>query len=319
MHAEGSGQPRAVTEEFLRDWPLPEPGEDKEARGRTLIIGGTALTPGAVVLAGEAALRAGAGKLQIVTAQPVAAALAVAVPEALVVPMAVDRDGNLDPEAAGRVHALADDADAVLLGPGFSDAEASADLLTRLLPDLQCPVVLDAVATAYLTRHRDGVAHLAGRAVVTMNPTELTRVLRSDTERTGHETLEATRRLSEQTRAVLLIGGQDKLVAAPSRAAWLIARGGRGLGVSGSGDVQAGLVVGLLSRGAPADQAAVWGGFLHGAAGDDLAGRIGTLGFLAREIGPCVPPLLDRLARPSNDRVPTSDRAADEQVARVRP
>lgn len=296
MPGESRRHTRTVTDDLLRDWPLPEPGGNKEARGRVLIIGGTALTPGAVVLAGEAALRAGAGKLQIATVQPVAAALAVAVPEALVVPMAADDDGNVAPEAADQVDELADQADAVLLGPGFSDARASVDLMTRLLPGLRHPVVLDAVATAYLTRHRDGVAHLGGRAVVTMNPGELTRVLRSDDEPSGHEALEAMRRLSEQTRAVLLLGGQGKLVAAPAGDTWLIDRGGPGLGVSGSGDVQAGLVAGLLSRGAPPEQAAVWGGFLHAAAGDELAREVGTLGFLAREIGPRVPHLLDRPA-----------------------
>lgn len=294
MPAERTGRPIAVTDEVLRQWPLPEPGEDKEARGRALVIGGTALTPGAVVLAGEAALRAGAGKLQIATAEPVAAALAVAVPEALVVPMAIDDNGNLAPDAADAVQELAAEADAVLLGPGFSDAKASADLMTRLLPDLHGPVVLDAVASAYLTRHRDGVAHLDGRAVLTMNPNELTRTLEADDEPTGDEAVAASRRLADQTGAVVLLGGQGKVVASPAGDVWQIDRGGPGLGVSGSGDVQAGLVAGLLSRGADAAQAAVWGGCLHGAAGEELAGRVGTVGFLAREIGPCVPRLLDR-------------------------
>ncbi|HWC21094.1 MAG TPA: NAD(P)H-hydrate dehydratase [Flexivirga sp.] len=290
-------EPIKVTDDVLRDWPLPEPGEDKEARGRVLVIGGTAHTPGAVLLAGEAALRAGAGKLQIATADPVAAALAVAVPEALVVPMATDDHGNIDPEAAEAVHELAADADAILLGPGFSDARASADLMAQLLPLLDCPVVLDAVASAYLTRHRDGVEHLGGRAVLTVNPQELTRTLEKSDEPTGEQAIEAARRLAAETQAVVLLGGQGKVVAAPSGATWLIERGGPGLGVSGSGDVQAGVVAGLLSRGADATQAAAWGGSLHGAAGDELATRVGAVGFLAREIGPRVPGLLEHFSR----------------------
>jgi ADP-dependent NAD(P)H-hydrate dehydratase len=285
-------EPVVVTDTVLGRWPLPEPGNDKEARGRMLVIGGTAHTPGAVLLAGEAALRAGAGKLQIATTKPVVAALAVAVPEALVVPMDTDSDGNIAPDTAEAVQELARDADAVLLGPGFSDPGASADLLTQLLPGLDSPVVLDAAASAYLTRHRDGVAHLEGRAVLTVNPHELTQTLGTAEEPTGEQAVDAARQLASATGAVVLLGGQGKVVAAPSGEAWLIQRGNPGLGVSGSGDVQAGLVAGLLSRGADATQAAVWGGSLHGAAGDELAARVGAVGFLAREIAPCVPGLL---------------------------
>lgn len=298
----GAQQATAVTDEVLSGWPLPEPGKDKEARGRVLIIGGTAHTPGAVLLAGEAALRAGAGKLQIATAKPVAAALAVAVPEALVVPMDTDDDGNIATDAAEAVHALAENADAVLLGPGFSDARASADLMTQLLPELRCPVVLDGVASAYLTRHRDGVVHLGGRVVLTVNPDELTQTLEDDDKPTGEQAIEAACRLAGETEAVVLLGGQGKVVAAPAGETWRIERGGPGLGVSGSGDVQAGLVGGLVSRGAEAAQAAVWGGFLHAVAGEELAAGVGTVGFLAREISPRVPRLLERLARESDGK-----------------
>src|SRR5688572_15090459 len=77
-----------VTAAVLRDWPLPDLGTDKESRGRTLIIGGSAQTPGAVLLAAEAALRSGAGKLQVATVRSVAVAVAVALPEARVLPLA---------------------------------------------------------------------------------------------------------------------------------------------------------------------------------------------------------------------------------------
>ena len=68
--------------------------------------------------------------------------------------------------------------------------------------------------------------------------------------------------------------------------------GSPGLGVSGSGDVRAGLVAGLLARGADPAQAAVWGGYLHARAGERLAGQSGPLGFLAREIAPQMPAVL---------------------------
>lgn len=289
--------PVDVTAGLLRRWPLPEPGQDKESRGRVLVLGGTASTPGAVLLAGEAALRAGGGKLQIATAEPVAAALAVAVPEALVAPLPTDTDGNIDPSAVEEVLSLADGCDALLVGPGFSDVDASVHLLEHLLPQLTCPVVVDALGSAYVTAHRDGLAHLGGRAVLTLNPDELAKTLGVNTDEVEDDPAAAALRLAGQATAIVVCGGRGKTVAAPDGRLWSSHSGNPGLGVSGSGDVQAGIVAGLLSRGAEPEQAAVWGGHLHGSAGDRLAREMGTLGFLAREIAGCVPRLLDELSR----------------------
>lgn len=286
-----------VTPELLRGWPLPEPGKDKEARGRVLVVGATASTPGAVLLAGEAVLRAGAGKLQIATAEPVAAALAVAVPEALVAPLPTDADGNIDAAAAEQVLSLAEGCDAVLVGPGFSDVDATIAFLARVLPELSAPVVVDALASAFITRHRDGLAHLGGQAVLTLNPSELALTLGIAEEHAEGDPTAAAVRLARESSAVVLCGGQGKTVASPEGRVWTSESGGPGLGVSGSGDVQAGIVAGLLSRGAEPAQAAVWGGHLHGSAGDALAERVGTVGFLAREVAGCVPGLLEELSR----------------------
>ncbi|MDF2145326.1 NAD(P)H-hydrate dehydratase [Knoellia sp. p5-6-4] len=285
-----------VTAGLLRRWPLPEPGKDKESRGRVLVLGGTASTPGAVLLAGEAALRAGGGKLQIATAEPVASALAVAAPESLVAPLPTDRGGNIDPGAADEVLCLSDGCDALLVGPGFSDVDASVHLLEHLLPQLTCPVVVDALGSAYVTAHRDGLAHLGGRAVLTLNPDELAKTLGIEAGEVEDGPAAAALRLAREATAVVVCGGQGKTVAAPDGRLWTSSSGNPGLGVSGSGDVQAGIVAGLLSRGAEPEQAAVWGGHLHGSAGDRLAKEVGTLGFLAREIAGCVPRLLDELS-----------------------
>ena len=90
----------------------------------------------------------------------------------------------------------------------------------------------------------------------------------------------------------MLLGASTKYVADPAGRAWVVDRGGPGLGVSGSGDVQAGIVTGLLARGAEPAQAAVWGAWLHGRSGEVLADRVGPLGFLARELPAAVPGLL---------------------------
>src|ERR1700710_3156081 len=137
-----------VTPQLLRNWPLPDPSGGKEARGSILVIGGSAETLGAVVLAAEAALRAGAGKLQVATAASVAPFAATALPEALVRALPESGSGAILAEGAGAVRARAESADPVLIGPGMQDVEETQGFGDRLLPHLRGPVALDALGLA---------------------------------------------------------------------------------------------------------------------------------------------------------------------------
>src|SRR5256885_1291030 len=95
--------PVPVTVGLLRGWPLPAVGGTKHDRGQVLVVGGSAQTVGAVRLAGEAAMRVGAGKLQIANVSSRAAALAVAMPEALVRGIEETAEGHLGPAAADQL------------------------------------------------------------------------------------------------------------------------------------------------------------------------------------------------------------------------
>jgi ADP-dependent NAD(P)H-hydrate dehydratase len=288
-------EPTEVTAGVLRSWPLPEPGSDKESRGTVLVVGGSTQTAGAVLLAGEAALRAGGGKLQLATARGVAGPLGIAVPEARVLMLAESDDGQVDASAAADVTDAATSASVVLLGPGLPEPGTAVALLEGIVPHLDTVLVVDALASAYVTEHPDGLRHLEGRCVLTVNPGELARVLGRDDEEIDDDPLRHTRDAAAMTGAVVLCGSTEKYVVRPDGRAWVIRTGGPGLGVSGSGDVQGGIVSGLLARGADAAQAAVWGGYLHGRTGEELAVELGPVGYLARELPGRLPGLLAEL------------------------
>jgi hydroxyethylthiazole kinase-like uncharacterized protein yjeF len=285
-------EPVLVTSGTLRDWPLPAPGSDKEARGLVLVVGGSRHTPGAVILAGESALRAGGGKLQIATTESSCTAVAVAVPEALVLPLAENSDGRIATADADSAVAAAEIVDVVLLGPGLLDVEASIDFVGSVLPRLDTSVVIDALASAYVTEHQDCLRHLGGRCVLTVNPMELSRILGREEDEVSADPVTAARDAAALLGAVVLCGGSEKAIATPDGQVWLVQLGNPGLGISGSGDTQSGIVAGLLARGAEPAQAAVWGGYLHGRIGELLAVSVGPVGFLAREIPAQVPGLL---------------------------
>ena len=294
--------PVLVDEALFARWPLPEPGSEKHARGTILMVGGSATVPGAMLLAGDAALRAGGGKLQVATTDSVAAQMAVSIPEALVSRMPESLSGDISAEAADRIADLAEGATAVLIGPGMTDPAAAVRLLRELVPRLSHQrVVVDALASAYVTEDVECLRHLETRAILTLNHSELSLTLGVDQDEVDEDPLGAAARLAERAEAVVLCGGEDKYVATPDGDGWQITAGVPGLGVSGSGDVQAGIVTGLVAGGADPAQAAAWGGWLHGSAGESLARSVGPVGFLARELPAAVPPLLARLRGMSDD------------------
>jgi hydroxyethylthiazole kinase-like uncharacterized protein yjeF len=278
-----------VTPEVLRAWQLPEPTGGKNSRGSILVIGGSAETLGAVLLAAEATLRAGAGKLQVATAESVAPFAAAALPEALVRALPQTDAGAIRAEAAATVRELAEAADAVLLGPGMADREETQGFVERLLPGLTGPVALDALALAAVTADDSCLRHLEERVVLTPNPTEIAIALHVDEKEIEDDPAGAAADLSRRAAATVGLGGATSWIAAPDGRLWRDESGGAGLGVSGSGDVRAGITAGLLARGADPVQAAVWAAYLHGRAGERLASSVGKLGFLARELPAEVP------------------------------
>ena len=280
-----------------RPLPMPEAGS-KEQRGTVLVLGGSAETPGAAILAGLAALRAGAGRLRIATVRSVAAAIAVAVPEARVIGLPETEDGAVDPDRAReRVATLARGCEAVLLGPGLA-AGAGTDILARtLLPvGSSTAIVLDAGVIPGLKDRAGAVRACGGRAVITPHAGEMARLLDIEREAVEADPLAAAREAAGRLGCVVIMKGAQSRMVTPTGEHWLYRGGGVGLATSGSGDALSGILAGLLARGADPASAALWSVFLHGEAGRILAERVGRVGFLAREIADAVPALLDRTA-----------------------
>ncbi|HEV2539273.1 MAG TPA: NAD(P)H-hydrate dehydratase [Frateuria sp.] len=281
--------PQRLTARLLRGVPLPAPGGGKEQRGRVLAIGGSGTVPGALLLAGVAALRAGAGKLQLATVQAVAQGLALAVPEALVLGLPADAQGEIVRGTAALDHAL-QGADAVLIGSGMRPAPATTSLVQRAIRHARCTLVIDAGALVPELRARPGAPFVLTPHVGEM--AELSGMEKARVQREPHELALA---FARRTRSVLVLKGETTFVAAPDGRLWIHPGGCHGLGTSGSGDVLAGLIAGLAARCADALQAALWGVFAHAQAGRLLEGSVGSLGFLAREIADGVPGILDRI------------------------
>ncbi|MFI6131714.1 MULTISPECIES: NAD(P)H-hydrate dehydratase [unclassified Micromonospora] len=269
-----------ITPALLRDWALPVPSGGKEARGTVLVVGGSRFTPGAVLLAGVAALRAGAGVLQLAAPESTATALSIQVPEALVVGLPETGEGAVRGDPGDLLGGLVADADVVAVGPGLTDIDATRELLRLVLDtaDRETALVLDAYALGALSHEPDLLAGSGRRVVLTPNLTEARHLLGRDP---GDDLDAEAVELAGRYDAVVSLYGH---IATPDGRAWREESGDAGLGTSGSGDVRAGLLAGLLSRGADPAQAACWAAFAHAVSGQRLVPRYGRIGFLAREL-----------------------------------
>ena len=265
-----------VTPELLRRWPPPDPGDSKKSRGDVVVVGGSRRSPGAVFLAGEAALRVGAGRLAAVVSASIDDQLGVVMPEAAVFSLPEKADQPLAEAAADAVRS----ADAVLIGPGFDDPdETRGTLLAVARIGVRC-LVLDAFALGILPSVDRGL--LPQHLILNPNKEEAAILLGRDSDSDDEADLLA---IARRYRAVVNCYGH---VVAPTGESWRLQSGGSGLSTSGSGDVLAGTITGFAARGFGPERAAVWGSWTHARAGDRLTARAG-LGFLARDIPPELP------------------------------
>ena len=287
-----------ITRALLRRSPIPAPSsdDDKDARGRVLVIGGELSLPGAVVLAGIAALRAGAGKLQIATCRSIAPLIGVAVPESLSLGLDETAEGTISANAAEALTSLIANTDALLIGPGMKGKGEEAEFISNVLSmSAITTVILDAGALYSLERDSSVLHRFDGRAVITPHAKEMARILNIDVSEIRENPERIAAEAASNLRAVVALKGAETYIASSEGEIFCYDSGDVGLATSGSGDTLAGVVAGLIARGASPVDAAMWAVFLHGAAGNRLARRVGRVGYLARELLDEIPALMRSL------------------------
>jgi hydroxyethylthiazole kinase-like uncharacterized protein yjeF len=266
---------KPLTAALLRAWPLPQPPRTaieqvgKDSRGRVLVVGGGCRCPGSALLSGTAALRAGAGRLQMAVAQDAALSLAVQLPEARVMGLRCDSRGEIA-TSSNDVDECAKHADAIVVGSGMEVAPATRQLADHLMRGSRAVFVLDAGGLDAALLGRLGKSKGPRGLVMTPHHAEMATMLDMDVGEIGARPLDLAREFAERSGVVLVLKDEDTYIATPEGEVWVNRTGSVGLGTAGSGDVLAGLIGGLCARGATPSQAAVWGVFLHARAGAAL-------------------------------------------------
>jgi NAD(P)H-hydrate epimerase len=250
---------------------------------------------GSVSLAGEAAIRTGAGLVTVAVPQGIQAEVAGHRAEYMTLPLPQTGDGTLAEAAGGWVaHIMEGKKVALVLGPGMRILETGPGIITRLL-ESSWPLVLDADALNTMAQnpkdYQPLITERGGAVVMTPHPGELARLMGVPAELIQSDRLAWARRAAAEWGAVVALKGAGTVVASPDGEACLNINGGPWLATGGTGDILAGMIAALLAQGVAPIQAAAAGVYLHGAAGDltvkeekneimaagDLLGRIGRV------------------------------------------
>ena len=292
IHFAGLGIPaslygREVLAARRLDWPkvasqVPRRSRDahKGDLGHVLVVGGAPGFSGAARLAGEGALRAGAGLVSVATHPAHAAELNLGRPELMVA--AVTSPAELAPLLAR--------ATAVAIGPGLGQAPWGQELLSPVLASGK-PLVLDADALNWLARARIRREDW----VLTPHPGEAARLLSCSPAEVQADRFNAAHRLRDEFGGTLVLKGAGTLVmGAGRRPLGVCSQGNPGMASGGSGDVLTGMVAAFLARGLVAEDAAEVAVCLHAAAGD-AAARAGEQGMLASDLIAAIRPILNQV------------------------
>jgi NAD(P)H-hydrate epimerase len=277
--------------------PLRSADGNKFASGSALVVGGSAGLTGAVCLACEAAMRAGAGWVRAGVPASLNEIFEVKLTEVMTLPLP-DSDGHLAGAAAEQVVEACERADAVALGPGLGRAKEAFAVARGLIEQIDRPLVVDADGLNALAKA--GIELAAKRAqptVLTPHSGELARLLGSDSKQVEANRLASAAAAAERAGAVVVLKGDDTIVFDGTGGRFAVSRGGSSaLATAGTGDVLTGVTTALLARGLPAFEAACLAVRAHAGAGRIAAEQGSPESVIAGDVVAALPTALHSAA-----------------------
>jgi NAD(P)H-hydrate epimerase len=254
--------------------------------GKILLLCGSRGYTGAAALAAMGCLRSGAGLVYLAVPECIYEITAIKVTEAIVLPLPSKGD-TYAVDSVDMLRSLLPRMDAVLIGPGMGQSEGTMAVLNEVLTYFKGPVVVDADGLNLLAKHKILLRGRAAPTVLTPHEGEFVRLF---PEFNGKR-LQCAVSFAQDFNCVLVLKGHETLVT-DSNICYRNLTGNPGMAVGGSGDILAGIIVSLLGQGIDLLQATAMGVWLHGAAGDLSAERLGQYGMLPTDLLDDLPRLM---------------------------
>lgn len=248
------------------------PEGHKGTYGHVLLAAGSMNMSGAGLLAARASLRIGCGLATWALPGKLLPHVIGAVPEIMLAPAGSVEDGGWNAGTAAEVLRLSAGRDVTAIGPGLGRFEGDTEWLRTLWEGIDAQLVIDADALNILADADYGSwAERSHPAVITPHPGEMARLAGLSTAEVQRDRIGLALDYARKHGVILVLKGAHTVIATPEGQAYVNITGHPGMGTGGAGDVLTGMISGLLAQGLEAAQAAAYGVYLHGLAGERAA------------------------------------------------
>jgi ADP-dependent NAD(P)H-hydrate dehydratase / NAD(P)H-hydrate epimerase len=268
--------------------------------GHALILAGSMGKVGAASLCGMGALVAGAGLVTVGIPESQVGVLAAKLTEAMTEPLP-DTGGVLDQTAFGRVTKILEGKTAVALGPGLGTGGGAWEVTRRLVTEIDLPLVIDADGINVIAQQPDILKKKKGDIILTPHPGEMGRLIGKTAADVQADRIGVSRAFAEGYGVWLVLKGARTIIASPSGDVFIATGGNPGMASGGMGDLLTGLIGGFLATSGDPGIAAAGGVFIHAAAADRAAGRVGEISLVAGDVLAEVPGVITELCRGGRD------------------
>src|SRR5215475_822332 len=252
---------------------------NKGTYGRVLIIGGSRGKTGAAAMAGQAALRAGAGLVTVATPQSVLPIIAVSMPELMTEALAETGEGTI---ANQPIAGLTKDQTFVAIGPGLTTHAETSAFVRRVGSECRAQMVIDADGLNALV----GFEGDLGGAVLTPHPGEMARLIEKDAQYVSSNRVEVASDFAKRRNAYVVLKGYRTVVSSPDGAVYVNPTGNPGMATGGTGAILTGMIAGILAQEhlGPFIERLCLAVYLHGLAGDIAVEEVGEESLVATDL-----------------------------------
>ncbi|MBW1693871.1 MAG: NAD(P)H-hydrate dehydratase [Deltaproteobacteria bacterium] len=272
------------------------PDAHKGDTGHLLVVAGSPGKTGAAAMTAISAMRTGAGLVTLGIPASLNSILETQVIEAMTSPLPETGDGILGEGSFNTIMDLLSDKKCLALGPGLGTSTETQTLVLRIIKECAKPIVIDADGLNCLIGHTQILKNRNAPTILTPHPGEMARLIDTTAGDIQQDRIYFARDFAEKFHIHVVLKGARTVIAHPDGNVFINPTGNSGMASGGMGDVLTGIIAGFIAQGYPLETATHLGVYLHGAAADDLAQRIGPYGFLATEVMDAIPAQIKTLA-----------------------
>ncbi len=260
------------------------PDAHKGTTGHVLVVSGSPGKTGAAAMTAMSAMRAGAGLVTLAIPESLNPVIETQALETMTYPLPETKTGIIGESSFNKIMDLLSGKKCLAIGPGLGKAAETKKLVHRIIKESPVTIVIDADGLNNIADSTEILKKAKAPLILTPHPGEMARLMDSTTGSVQKDRITCARKFAEKFNVHIILKGAKTIIAHPEGNIFINPTGNPGMASGGMGDVLTGIIAGLVAQDFSPESAAHTGVYLHGAAADKLAEKIGPVGYLATEV-----------------------------------